>query len=416
MPRKPLAPHANDSPQEADDWRARDSGLAVLVSGGAPTLHLIAGALCAFYEERVSFDLIGASGAGALPGLLYAAPKAMDANGERDPVTALRNTVNLNVADLVYHAVSANFKVFPKYGPLTGAVWKTGRRLPRFDLGSPEPHYQPSLKRLYNDCLDLLLTAATPTTLNYYSKGMCTRVPELLDEIVDWEYLRTRYPKEYLLNAFDLDEQKLTLFAKSELTAEHFFAALAMPWLFAPQRVETADGTATFTEGASHDPSGLAAVWSRGEFRRRGVRRIIALQTVTPDLWYDPANIYDALQVTIMDPLVTLSEQTLGLYAMMEQQNNDRVDGSMPKLYVLPFDIPAWEAGRLLEWSYSNGLTLWHLGYEAAKTFCSALQRAEGTAAVADDGVPDLETYRYYQRCKDIPRTKAFLELFDDLL
>ena len=58
-----------------DEWLTKPSKIGVLASGGAPNLHLIAGALCAFYENKRSFDVIGASGAGALAGLLYAVPK-----------------------------------------------------------------------------------------------------------------------------------------------------------------------------------------------------------------------------------------------------------------------------------------------------------------------------------------------------
>ena len=49
--------------------------IGLLASGGAPNLHLIAGALCAFHEDKKDFKVIGASGAGALAGLLYAVPK-----------------------------------------------------------------------------------------------------------------------------------------------------------------------------------------------------------------------------------------------------------------------------------------------------------------------------------------------------
>ena len=58
-----------------DEWLSKPTKMGVLASGGAPNLHLIAGALCAFYENKRSFDVIGASGAGALAGLLYAVPK-----------------------------------------------------------------------------------------------------------------------------------------------------------------------------------------------------------------------------------------------------------------------------------------------------------------------------------------------------
>ena len=62
-----------------------------------------------------------------------------------------------------------------------------------------------------------------------------------------------------------------------------------------------------------------------------------------PDLWHDPNGLYDALALSIMDPLVVLTEQMLGVYGRLEYELN-RIGVPMPKLYVVPFDVP--ELGR----------------------------------------------------------------------
>ena len=58
--------------------------------------------------------MIGASGAGALAALLYAVPKQ-----EGEQVNALRQTVNINVSDAIYHCLPMNYKVFSKSGPFS---------------------------------------------------------------------------------------------------------------------------------------------------------------------------------------------------------------------------------------------------------------------------------------------------------
>src|SRR5271155_5350551 len=62
--------------------------MGLLASGGAPNLHLIAGALCALHKQKNSFEVIGASGAWAVAGLLYAVPKHLGG-----PVAALEGSI-----------------------------------------------------------------------------------------------------------------------------------------------------------------------------------------------------------------------------------------------------------------------------------------------------------------------------------
>jgi len=382
------------------DWLTQPSGKGVLVSGGAPNLHLAAGALCAFYEHRVSFDLIGAAGAGALPGLLYSVPK------NRDPVAALKSTIYMNVHDLIYALVPDNFKVFFKRGPLTEPFWRLGRLLPRFSL-TPADRDHSSLRRLYNDWVDLMVAALTPTTLWYGSPSVCTRVG-VIDDVVDWERLHA-YSKEFYLNTFDLGTLELKVFDKTNLTPESFYAALAMPWLYEPTIV----GNRVYTEGAAHDPSGLEALWNALGIGGQGVlgaqpkvEMLIALDTVVTDVWLDPANIQEALELAVMDPIVCLTEYVLALYSRLEfflAQTGVKV----PKIYYVPFPIPAKDASRILDWSYSNAVSLWEIGHEAADKFCTVLQYGNQN---------DLEAYRYYRVRRNRPLVGDFLKLFDDLL
>src|SRR5262249_15731130 len=100
--------------------------LGVVISGGAPTLHIAARALSAFYEKHVKFDVVACSGAGALPGLLYLAPKS------GHPIAALKGVVNLNIHDAIYDLIPNNYKVFFKYGPFSDIFYRLGHMLPHF--------------------------------------------------------------------------------------------------------------------------------------------------------------------------------------------------------------------------------------------------------------------------------------------
>lgn len=374
--------------------------IGLLASGGAPNLHLIAGALCALHERKTSFEVIGASGAGALAGLLYAVPK-----GPGGPVAALEGTIHLNVSDAIYQLLPMNFKAFFKTGPFTNLFWKLGQSIRHQPLSWGERNHD-ALARLYNDSIDFIAAALTPTTLNYFSKSVCTRIG-VIDNLIDWARLPT-YSGEFYLNAFDLKTQRLTAFDKKNLTNETFWAALAMPWLFEP----TAAQGGLYTEGASHDPSGLEALWEYAHKEVEQLDMIIALDTIGPNLWTNPGNIYDSLQMAIMDPIVSLAETVLTTYGQLEfTANRNAPKQVLPRLYWLPFEVPDWEAQHVLEWSYSNALTLWHVGYDAGKNFSKALDAARN-----DSARRELEKYRYHQGKDNTQRTIDFLELFKGVL
>jgi hypothetical protein len=374
--------------------------IGVLVSGGAPNLHLAAGALCAFHDCKISFKVIGTAGAGALPALLSTIPK----NG--DPAASLKSTVYINIHDLIYSVIPDNYKIFLKRGPWTEAFWRLGRSLPHFNLTEADrPHS--GLRRLFNDSIDLMVAAVTPTTLRYGSPSVCTRAG-VIDDLVDWPALKG-HPTKFFLNAFDLGQLQLTTLNNATLTPESFYAALAMPWLYEP----TVVGNRMYTEGAAHDPSGLEAIWD-DLYDKNGlpvVDMLIALDTVVTDLWLDPGNIQEALELAVMDPIVCLGEYILALYSRFEVSQEQK-NIPAPKIYYVPFPIQAQDARQILDWSYSNALSLWNIGYKAAKEFCRELKAANdsGNRTKLEDN------YRYYNVRKDRPLIRDFLKLFSDLM
>src|SRR6476661_5465861 len=109
--------------------------LGVIVSGGAPTLHIAAGALCCFQEQGLRFQAVGAAGAGALPGV-----------------------VNMNIHDAIYDLIPNNFKVFFKYGPFSEPFYHLSQFIKRV-VPVPES-YGSDYRRLVHDWIDFATAAA----------------------------------------------------------------------------------------------------------------------------------------------------------------------------------------------------------------------------------------------------------------
>jgi len=134
---------------------------------------------------------------------------------------------------------------------------------------------------------------------------------------------------------------------------------------------------------------------------------VALLDTIGPDVWTDPGSLYEALELAIMDPIVALAETVAALYAVQEVYFNEfavpRIP--LPKLYRLPFQLPDWERGKLLEWSYSNAVTLWNAGYDAVQPFLPNPSQTE-----------PAQQYRYYNTLALESREDAFLRLFGDPL
>src|SRR5262245_28910977 len=95
---------------------------ALILSAGAPHSPLIAGALYELWNTGRTFDVIYTSGAGALLGLLYAAPKG------KPPQDALKSLVELGVSDAIYRWLPIGYKTFMKPGPFARPIRQLAER------------------------------------------------------------------------------------------------------------------------------------------------------------------------------------------------------------------------------------------------------------------------------------------------
>src|SRR5262245_5495575 len=92
----------------------------VVLSGGAPNGALTAGTLAAIYRGGKTFSTLYTSGAGALIGMLFKAPRGNDPSGNPlPPDKALEQLLQFGVEDSIYRMFPVGYKTFFKSGPFT---------------------------------------------------------------------------------------------------------------------------------------------------------------------------------------------------------------------------------------------------------------------------------------------------------
>jgi NTE family protein len=364
-----------------------DSVQATLVLGaGAPHATLVAGALASVYEAGKTFTSIFTSGAGGLLGLLFAAPK------DKEAPEALESLLHAGVADSIYSVFPLGYKTFFKRGPFTDLIYKWGSQ---FMLPGPLTGDDNKAKRFYNDVLSFAFTAFTPTTANFFSDGLCGHAP-WIREAIDFEKLKA-FRGNFYLNAYNIGTASTDMFGKEDLTAEHFFAALAFPFIYSPGRI----GDTFYYEGATVDPLNLkhnfhcllgpaaakaaaaAAAAAEERPRRRPPsdkpevdRQLTILMDVLGShrkaIVRTPRNIIDAYGISIIAPIVSLSESRFEnyrhSYLKPKSGESDKYvyrDEPDHEFYKMPFEIPESDWPYLLDWSYGNVSRLWALGRKA---------------------------------------------------
>lgn len=361
--------------------------IGIVLSGWAPAMTLMSGAMLGFIEKGVEFEVISTAGVGALIGLLALAPK----NG--NPVDALKQLPNLFVSDLIYSLLPINFKIFHKFGPFSRPVQELRNRLPKLEVA---PHNSSPMRRLINDWVDLVFCAMTPSTFELKSQGMMSPGPEI-EELVDFDKLKNVTVTSFHLNAFDLDLKILEIFDNHTTNADAYNAAQALPVLFPPQRMSDGD---LMTTGATHDPTGLQAIW----LKHRDLDMVVMLDPLSPAIWRAPTDIHDAFQLMLMNPIVSLQVILAGLYARTDQMiMANHLNVKLPGLYQVPLPIEQKYYPTMLKWTHSNAVTLEKIGYDAAVSFADAINQD-----------PNFEqNYRYYNKVKEHDRLAQFVELFD---
>jgi predicted acylesterase/phospholipase RssA len=335
---------------------------ALLLGGGAPTLTLQSGALAALDEKGVEFTAVSTAGAGMVIGLLYAAPKGMTRQ------EALRNTVNMGVADEIYDHFPVNYKVFFKPGQLAGLYRNFLATLPQI------ANTATSADRLFGDWMALLGATLSPSDLGPNSLGLCAAAP-WIDHVVDFEKLRD-YEGEFYINAYNLTDHQMEIFAKHEITPDHFRAALAFPLIYPPYLLNGK----YYVEG-----SALDTLCFKGLLKYREemllqemvcsatggsgpgltpLKNLVVFDVLSSDkIIRAPRTLYEAWIQSIMIPLVEIAKDDIKLFDLQYRKSWG------VELLRIQFDIPEDHWPYVLDWSYSNLKTLYDMGYDAGLRF-----------------------------------------------
>lgn len=333
--------------------RKQDGKTALILGGGAPNATLMSGALVAFAEAGVEFDVISTAGAGALIGLLYVAP------AQGTPVEALRRTVEMGVADAIYDHFPVNYKVFQKPGAVADLYRQLLAANPLTQTLAAQ-HGDSAMQKLFSDWVHLLFASACPTDLGPKSLGLCASVP-FLEETVDFAALK-EIEAAFYINAYNLSDRRMENFAKHQISADHCRAALAFPFLYPPYPIADPHTGAEkfYYEGAAHDCLNYKALVDH----EPEVDRIVVFDVLGADeLMRTPRDLYDAWLLSIIVPLVEIARDDTKIFETVHNADGRR------RLFKVPFDIPSEHEVEALDWSRSNLETLFAVGYRSAQDY-----------------------------------------------
>jgi predicted acylesterase/phospholipase RssA len=291
--------------------------IGLVLGGGAPNLPLMTGALLALDEAGVDFKVITTTGAGMVVGLLYAAPRKQNPSDSWVDTrrAALRATRDWGIDDMIYEMFPVNYKIFQKPGTLAQAyshatnpfLWSIPRTSRR--------------QRLLGDTLSLVAAAMSPSNLKPSSQGLC-QPPPWIEMLVNFDELEKNLAegdKRFRLSAYCIEDSAEKTFRKHEITAEHFKAALAMPFIYAPYKLKGEDGTwKTYLEGSAFN---TLAFPPEGVMMEKNIDTVIFFDIMgNRHLIGEPRWLIDAWGKSIVAPLTRLAEQGLENFKMKREQ------------------------------------------------------------------------------------------------
>ncbi|MET0266282.1 MAG: patatin-like phospholipase family protein [Duganella sp.] len=345
----------------------------LVLGGGAPNSPLIAGALAAFLDQEAEFDVISASGAGVLMGLLYAAPL------EGRPRDALKRWADAGVSDTIYKMMPVNYKIFHKPGKEADAF--------RGVLGGGAPLFPGIASVLgggapWTDWTQLMMSTMSPSNLSPKSLGLCAHAP-FLEDTIDFSAIAGMRPAFYI-NAYNLNQHRMRIWNKHEIGAPQVRAALSFPFLYPPTEIDGED----YIEGAALETLNFDP-FIEGKGEHADTDTLVVLDILGDErLLRKPRHLYDAWVGSIIAPLVKVSQNQLRLFEL--EHDTDRRTGAS-RQRVLKLDlmaaVPDEHVQYAMDWSSSNMQLLFDIGYKAATRFCrqnaARLRFVEDTSAAA---------------------------------
>jgi pimeloyl-ACP methyl ester carboxylesterase/predicted acylesterase/phospholipase RssA len=330
-----------------------DARTALVLGGGAPNMALMAGAVAAFADHEITFDVVSTSGAGSLAGLLWLAPKGQPA------AAALRSVMTMSVTDHIYQYLPVNYKVFQKPG-LFADYWRSFLASNPLFSAKPEMYQDSPLYALYADWMALASATWSPSGLTGMSWGLCAP-PPFLEQIIEFEKIKN-IDAHFYVNAYNLTKETIVDFEKCEITPNHLRASLAFPFIYGPFQL----GGDWYYEGAVVDCLNFKDLTER----HTGLKTIVVFDVLGTDtLIRKPRNLYDSWVLSMIIPLVKTAEDNLELFALKHNLGWERRLGAKADILKIEFDVPTDHLVEVLDWSASNATRLFDIGYKACEGF-----------------------------------------------
>ena len=313
---------------------------ALVLGGGAPNFTLMAGALSVCEELGFRFDVVSGAGAGGLTALVYLAPKGMTRE------EGLWNSVNLGISDPIWKLIPINYRVFTKGSGIAALFRQMLTHLPSYDRIMNQAGMT-KRQKLISDLIQAFWSIITPTTVGLHSAGMCGDSPALMD-MLDLEKLHDpkEVPEQVFLNAFCIEDHKMAIFPKEQITPKHVVASHAYPLIAAPTEI---DGK-HYIEGAIFDGFNFGGLLDAvGD-----IDEIYVFDIFGDSRFIDyPPNMWQAYGQQIVAPLISLTRKDLALFHFYLDAWNLKHKKSV-KAIVIDFEVPEEWVATSLDWSMSN--------------------------------------------------------------
>lgn len=315
---------------------------ALLLGAGGPLGALEAGALIALDEKGVKFDVISGACIGSILTLAYASPA-----GGRTPREAIEFWVSeTGVSDALYQCLPVDFKVFQKQAGVFNPMMDQWLKM--MLAANPLFSHAPTnaVHRLYSELYLLGLMCLMPSTVPF--EPAMSRIAPVLEVLIDFDNLKN-LPIDVYINAMDLTDKEIAVFDKHQITPKHVIAGSSL-FCICPQ---TEIGGKYYGEGSYIDSLNFKGVLERHE----DVETIMVMNILNRrDLLRPAKNLYDAFNLSIMLPFVTIAEDDIKLFEAKHKGNRNLIKSE--------FCIPQEYIPHAMDWSVSNFKRLRDIGYE----------------------------------------------------
>ncbi len=323
---------------------------ALILGGGGPLGALEVGALIAFEENDIHFNLIAGNSIGSIIAAVYTSKASKQERIET--LEAFWKYAGIN--DTVYSIFPINFVAYNKNHQATNVFWDYWARQ-TMQAFPALTHPQTDLERLARDCFFFWGQTLAFMDLNPTSAGL-SRISSLLDLFVDLDQVRAS-PEEVYINVLNLTKKKVENIHENDLQIDHILAGASLPFLFVPKKI---NGD-TYAEAAYFDVLNFKAMLIDECKDGEAFDYIVPINILQKEFFMrEGQNLWDTWILSMFFPLATIAEDDMRLFELEYNRDNRFT------ICRMDYQIDDARVPQLLDWSYSNQQYLRNAGYQAA--------------------------------------------------